>query len=550
MKQSRKGDAALGAFGQYAKINPILIEFKDEEWKQLIEKNRSDRDSHQSDGQNITFGQIAARFLGIPRDEDEYYSTLFQLSQKANVEVWNGSLSKEIAPQRFQALQNVLQINQGDELSVNRFVAFLEGGQLIPSHEDASIHRHIRESLIAVLNAFKDRHSAGLKSPEFRRVITDLVKWMWNHIDGILSEMGDGPVPCILWYGEATESERYLLYFVTTLGLDVLIFHPGGLDIMKDFDQDGSWMIVQEYPQKQEPRPFPTSMPVRKATVAYQASKEIERILHTEETPILKAWQYRSHIPVSITLKTTYDELFLMSREKAFIRPNFKVEGNEVHIPSLFAKVAGVPANRREYWDKIDVLKENGESLFIRYFPFTNPVRANHKYHYDYALGPNGTLDPVKMTESVWWQLKQLPNGVQLAIASAISRVCARPKLLPENRESENDVRLYLFTQLTVIPKSVITLFLKFDYPQEVPRLVIYNSGSGGGITRSDAALLLLLNELGLDIILFNPSGLKDLELFIDERYYDIHLMDQFEFDYEYQERKVPIWRRLFKKET
>ncbi|MFJ7977210.1 YceG family protein [Peribacillus sp. JNUCC 23] len=539
----------MGAFGQYAKINPVLIDFTEDEWKQLIEKKRSERDNHQSGEPFISLGQVAARFLGIPRDEDDYYLTLFTLSQNPHVYVWNDRLNKENDPEKFQALQEVLQINQSEQLSVNRFIAFLEGRQLIPSHEDPSIHRHIRESFNKTLSRFVEQHDSGFKHPDFRRVISDLIKWLWNHVDEILSKLDGEEVPVVLWYGDATKSELYFLSFILHLGLDLLIFHPLGSDIFKELDPERKQMIVQDFQVKKEPRSFPTQRPVRKATVAYQASKEIERILHTEETPIFKPWQYRSHYPVSITLKTTYDELFLMSRERAFIRPNFYIEGNEVHVPSLFAKVSGVTTNRSEYWGKIEELKGGELSLFIRYFPFTNSINGNYLYHYQHALLDNGVLDPKKMINSVWWKLKQLPLGVQEALAAGISRVCANPKLLLEHHETIADLKLYLFTQLTVLPESIVSLLLKFDYPQFVPRIILYNSGSGNGLARSDAALLLLLNELGFDIILLNPSGLRDIEQYMDEQYYDVHLMDQFEFNYEYKEPKIPIWRRFFKKD-
>ncbi|WP_199880594.1 YceG family protein [Bacillus massiliglaciei] len=538
----------MGAFDPYKKIDPVLLHFKDEEWKKILEKDCTERDHYQITEQTFQFGRLAARFLGVPRDEDEYYLTLFHVASKPSIHRWNGRLIKEFDSGKFQALQEVLMIHQNEQLSVNRFIAFLEGKQLIPSYDDAALHRHIRESVKEVLSAFAGHHPEGLGHPDSRRVITDLVKWLWNHADGLLRDWDGKSVPAVLWYGDATKSERYFLYFILLAGFDMLIFHPAGTDIFAELDPEGKAMAVQRYPDTREPRPFPEKRPDRKATVAYRASKEIEQILHDEQSPIFKPWQYRSHRPVSLTLKTTFDELFLMSRERAFIRPNFFVEGNEVHIPSLFAKVSGVTASENEYWEKIEELKSGDLSYFIHTYPIREPVKGNFQYHYQHALGPDGTLDLEKMMNSVWWRLKQLPLGVQEAVAAGISRVCASPKLKPEPHESPEDTKLFLFTQLTSLPKPFLALLVKFDYPQYVPRAVLYNSGTKGTFDRADAALLLLLKELGFDIILFNPSGLRDIELYIDEKYYDVHLMEHFEFELEYQEPKVPIWRRIFKK--
>ncbi|WP_158553433.1 YceG family protein [Peribacillus saganii] len=538
----------MGAFVQYSKINPVLIQFNNNEWLSLLEKSLSEREHYSTQNNTIQFGQVCARFLGVDGDEDDYYNMLFELTQnpRIQVHVLSGHLRKEIVREQFQAIQTVLEINQSESLSVNRFIAFLEGRDLIPALKDQSVHRHLRESLVRVLQMFIQEHPGGFQHPDFRRVIVDLIKWMWNHLNESISiQMADGRLPCILWYGDATKSEIYFLYLAKLIGFDLLVFDPSGIDIFKSLDPDRKLMVVREYNLKKEAREFPKSRAVRKATVAYQASKEIERILHTDDSPIYKQWQYRSHVPASITLKTTFDELFLMSREKAFIRPNFHIEGQTVYIPSLFAKISGVMASQKEYWDRLEDLKAGELTLFIRYFPFTHNVTVNQQYHYHHSLNREGVLDPEKIIKSNWWKYKQLPIGVQHAIAAGISRVCENPKLLKEDHESPYDLQLYLFGQFTRLPESVVKLFLKFDYPQEVPRIILYNSGTVAGFSRSDAALLLLLNELGLDILMFNPSGLRDLELYIDDRFFDIHLMDQFEFNLEYKERPVSIWRKL-----
>ena len=75
-----------------------------------------------------------------------------------------------------------------------------------------------------------------------------------------------------------------------------------------------------------------------------------------------KPWQFREHTPASVTLKTTYDELFLIAKERAFIRPNFQASKSTVNIPNLFAMVMGVSSNEKEYWDRLQTLTEYKES--------------------------------------------------------------------------------------------------------------------------------------------------------------------------------------------
>ena len=99
--------------------------------------------------------------------------------------------------------------------------------------------------------------------------------------------------------------------------------------------------------------PFPTEKRSRKSTVAYRASREIETILNQDGSHFYKPWQLRDYTPSSVTLKTTYDELFLLAKEKALIRPDFAVNKGKVKVPSVFAKIQGISRNRKEYWERM-----------------------------------------------------------------------------------------------------------------------------------------------------------------------------------------------------
>ena len=111
-----------------------------------------------------------------------------------------------------------------------------------------------------------------------------------------------------------------------------------------------------------------------------------------------KPWQFREHTPVSVTLKTTYDELFLIAKERAFIRPDFQASQSTVNIPNLFAMVMGVSSNEKEYWDRLQTLTEYKESHTIRRFPFTKEESSNYQFHYSHALDQTGTVSYTHLT--------------------------------------------------------------------------------------------------------------------------------------------------------
>ncbi|MBN8200165.1 YceG family protein [Bacillus sp. NTK034] len=524
----------------YSQIKTHILKVTYENWTSHLTKPNHERETYREEQQTLHIGQIVARFLGVPLDEDEYYNHLFDLiyTENAGLHLLSEEhLDKTINNQQFQAIQKVLNINREQDLSINRFAAFLDGEQLLLKSSSPSMHRKIREAMISMLKLFSEHEPAGLKNQDIRRVLVDVIKWSTNHLGTELKDIDPKmAMPKILWYGNGTKSHYYFLYYLIQIGCDILYFSPSGEDLPAKMDPVVQESFVHHYPEKKKPEPFPQEKRRRSATVAYRASREIETILNHEGSGLYKPWQLRDYTPSSVTLKTTYDELFILIKEKAMIRPNFEVKEGRVMIPSLFSKVLGVSRNRKEYWDRIQTISQYDESLLIRRFPFTNSVNNDFRFHYRNALDREGKLDPEKIIAGHYWRYQQLPGGLQNGIAMAIRNMCEHPRLKPLSSESEEELKIYLFSQSLQIPPSILKLMQQFDYSQEVPKIILYNNELNGTMVRSDAALLLLLNQFGLDIVLYNPPGHNDIENFIEEDLYDVHWLEDVVFEQEFKE--------------
>ena len=91
-------------------------------------------------------------------------------------------------------------------------------------------------------------------------------------------------------------------------------------------------------------------------------------------------------------------------------------------------------------------------------------------------------------------------SDYKTGIAEAIKNICAKPRLKALHYEKEEEVKVYLFTQGMQIPPEIVRMMQKFDYSQEIPKIILFNNGISGILSRSDAAMSLLLNQFGLDI--------------------------------------------------
>jgi hypothetical protein len=518
------------------KIQNVSLSY--ENWQGLLAKPVPERPEFLIENGVIRIGRVIAEFLGMPLDIDEYYNQLYDYvhSEEWNINLLSeDSLNKSINNQHFQAVQKVLTIYHEQRLSINRFTAYLDGEQLLLKSKNHVLHRKLREAMIDTLELFSNKEDDGLKNSELRRVLVDLVKWSINHLEKPLSKADpQQQMPRFLWYGDFKKSHQYFLYFLIQLGCDLIIFHPEGKDPLSEMIAEP--IFVHHYPKKLPAEAFPTEKRMRKTTIAYRASREIETILNEEGSGLYKPWQLRDYLPSSITLRTTYDELFILGKEMAMIRPNFEAFNGIVKIPSLFAKIQGVSKNRKEYWDRLQALTKMENSLLIRHFPFTVHPPSDFRFHYRNALGSDGLLCPEKIIQAHYWAYGHLPIGLQKGIAAAIRNVCENSGLKPLNQESPEELRIYLFSHLTKMPKSIIQLLEKFDYSQNVPKLILYNNEMHGNIQRSDAAVLLLLNTFGIDIIVYNPPGHNDIENYLAADLFDTHWLDDVVFDLEYKE--------------
>lgn len=528
-----------------SKLQPVLLDINEENWLDLLGKPLYSRENYKIENGTYIFGQLVGQFLGVPEKVDDYFNHLYDIVHDPKLKIHlltRDNMEKYISQENFHELQKIYLANKKYHFSIDKILALLAGKQLLPMTSNEKLNNHIRNAIARVLNKFILEHKEGLLDTSFRRVFIDMIKWSHHYLDKWFNNtIIEKEMPKVLWYSDGTESNIYFLYCLKYLGCDLFIFNTSGKSLLMESDGEES-IYVHSYTNKVDSIPFP-KLKNRKETIAFKASKEIEKVIYDDETIFYKPWQFHSYIPKALTLKTTYDEIFLLLKEKAFIRPYFSIENNEIRIPNIFAKVSGISEDKNDYWQKIENITSYELILLEKKFPFTSTISIKHEY-FDESMSNNGMLNPKKVMMSKWWKYSHLPEGLQFGMATAISRLCADPKLKLAPNETKRDIQLFLFSQATSLPVKFIELLQKYDYAQEVPRVILYHNEKNGKLSRADASILLLLNELGIDILLYNPTRTKDLENYIEDSYFDIHWLEEIALDQEFKD--ITVFQRFF----
>ncbi|WNF21416.1 YceG family protein [Mesobacillus jeotgali] len=517
---------------------PVPVTYDD--FLVMVNTTSSERPFYKKEGTNTQIGQVVASFIGIPHDEEAYYNQLYDCVHSHGLILLSDSSLKKIdVTDHIQSIQQISRVVKEQSLSIRDFVSQLDKGRLQPNVENFQINRQIREAAIKMIELYTNTEKEGLESKEFFFVLNDVINWIF-HLESELKKADpDLRMPAFLWYGNFRKSHQLLIYFLIEMGCDLVSFNPAGNDILSIGEQEKLKICFHAFPEISTLEPFPEEVRMKTTTVAFRASKEIEKILDCDGTVIYKPWQLRDYNPNAITLKTTYDEMFLVAGEKAMFRPHFDLQTKVVKIPVIFAKVNGVTSNRREYWNRLHglILQEN--TYLVKSLPFSQGANNDFRFHYQKLLDNDGLLNLEKMAGAHYWKYSHLPAGLQKGLASAIRNICAAPKLKPRNSEKVDDVKVYLFNQAMQIPEMILKMLQKFDYSQNVPKLILFNNQLNGSLTRPDAALLLLLNQFGIDIVIFNPAGQSDIENYIDQSAFVSHWLEDVVFEQELKEPSV-----------
>ena len=522
----------------YNQINWTTMELTKENYKTAIELAYSKRSVYKEVADHVQYSQVFGIISGVHFHEEDYLNELFDFihDKKTLHLIGKDFLNKQINNAHFQSIQKIMNIHQEQKLSVNRFVAFLDGEMLLPKSNQPVIHRNIRKSFIEILKIFEANSPNGLGNPDLRRILVDLVKWSTNHLSELKNISKIEDLPKFLWFGSATLSQQYFLLFLYKLGIDCLIY---------DSEKNGSFIGLENVPKieldQAKQLEFPNERVQRATTVAFRAAREIDTMLQTDESVFFRPWALREHSVQSLTLKTTYDEMFIMSRAESFIRPNFKVQNQVVTIPVVFGKIMGVSKNRKEYWDRFHELKDHENSYLINQFPILNETSADFRMHYKNALTNKNKLAKEKLFRGNYWtNFVRLPQNVQNTIAEGLIETVESSNLVTRlGNETEEDIKIYIFKQVTRLPQEIVRMIQKFDFSKEVPKIVLYINEKTGFLSRADAVLLLFLNKIGFDIFIYNPTGHNDIEQYIATELYDIHWLDDMVFDLEIKDNSI-----------
>lgn len=519
----------------------------------------------------VTVPRYFYRFIGINGDEDEYYNNLLELHN--NLKPLNKLYLPLIEDEGFvrnipSDFQYELNIMWSKLMSLPEFSPKMITGlidKLLITFPMPNLSKQIRENFEGLVEYYFEVNADEIDPNEFKNILFYSIFWINTYFESLLISFDYTAVnPKVLYYGDITKEEIFFLIFLSSFGCDILYFNPLRSCDFYIIDRDNIFSHEVEYNRKVSGQPFPTAKRIgRVSTIAHTASEEISSVLHTEDSKLYKPWQFMEYNVTPITLKTTYDEIYTWGEQKALIRPAWNIENKVVYIPNLFSKIMGVPDDIDKYWKKIHSLLDEKNVLFFKNSDITNKQfiqytvsdsnsnQINNRSilpdstYYTASLNAKNVLDESLIINSASWKYSRLPTHIQKLIANRITELVNNLRIKAQPNLAQNDLKILVFSKLMNIDERFLQLIQKFDYPQEVPKIIIYNSEGESNIDLEDAIMLYFLNSIGMDIIIYNPSGYNDIENYLEEKLFDSHRLEDVAFNLKFKEKS--FFNRLFK---
>lgn len=341
-------------------------------------------------------------------------------------------------------------------------------------------------------------------------------------------------IPVVLYYGDISQSEVYFLNFMTQCGFDVVYISPNKNNLQTVVDKNLNGMMqIFELPQTKESGAYPTkAIKTKVATVAYNAERDLDTMLYGGDTGIYRSFQFPNS--QSVTLKTTFEEISILWKQEARFRTGFTTAGNLVSVPNIFAKISGVEdGNMNAYWDDVRD-KLTPETILIVKQPNSaeNASSDLSAYRQFYR---NGEIDTEKLKASTLNKYSYLPDRIQDMLFYKLQETVSSNFIKLQGDELMCSVLHFGMN----LGKDFLQLVQRFDFTKTIPKL-IYIDAVEDTFTLSECIQTVMCNLIGFDVLIYTPTGYKNIETFVSVDAFEEHIMNQFVYQTEVPKFKIP----------
>jgi hypothetical protein len=518
-------------FNEYNTINILTNDI----YRDVLQKPE-DRRGYCKSGGLLSLPVYFYRIIGIEQHSDnQYFNELYNLDlQLRKIEGvyhrFENRLDTFVNPQIIEKLNNVWnEIKADTNLRAPYLAANLSGAGLLKFPISDLKNNIIKKAFEKCLEFFMSTQKHQKNPSIIKNFCIKIIYWFEKYGLKYFKNFDiNNHNPKFLFYGDVKRDEIYFMIFLSNIGFDILYFNSFSDSEFKDVDPQNKFSVKLEFERKIALKEFPKSESiVTIATTAYQAEKSVESTVYAENPNLFKPRQFENFPIKAVTLNTTYEEIFSFWNIEARYRSGFRIYNDTVIIPNIFAKINGTYKEITKYWEGINTLiREKGDFVYIiDKVPFS--YSAPKDMDYRYLLTNDGLFDKNKIKACKDYSLSFLKTSIQDNLLIKANELLKKDYF---KFEVDLKVKMRILSTLFNLEKEILKLLQRFDYPFEIPKIIIYHNNERTFSTE-DYITIALLNAIGLDIVIFSPTGYNNIENGIKNDLFDIHNLEDVRFN-------------------
>ena len=451
-------------------------------------------------------------------------------------------------PSNMQIIMNV----QNSLPSIN--LSALKEDDIILTN-NVLLNKRIQNAILTILQPLllENFESQSKKNNFFVKHIV----WIYERINEV--DWGKPNKPILIYYGDSNNDDEIHLRLLYEIGFQIIYINPRmnkensfykSLNIENEF-------VLQNYAN---PSKFLTRISQAKdinyietqnivQTVAKKAKDEFNENMY-KNGYIFKPWQFKKGYTSPIYIDAVIEDIKTYWNQDARFREGFEIkqENNRevVYIPNFFAKINGSQFNKFEYKELVNFTKDSQLTIFKT---TTNLLNANFSKEDMFSLMFVLSYDKIdfeKIKQHKLYNLNRINIDVQKFIIEKFNEFMLKFK----NNVQQVDL-LNLLASIISGNLEFVKLIENFDFPFRVPKVVIYLKDREN-FDLNNSLFLHYLNLIGLDIVIYSPTGSESIEDNLFGNYLNIINLDEMNFDLSYETlnsyHKIDEKKGFFKK--
>lgn len=364
--------------------------------------------------------------------------------------------------------------------------------------------------------------------------ITKLIVWTYSFVKNInfYSEVN----PKCIYYGQISRHEIYFLIMLYLMDFDVIYINPLKEEFFEKIDRDRlskleiSMTIQSLETFKARVEKGRTIDTVE--TITKQIERDVDESIFSN-TGIYKPWQYRSGYTKSLLLDTILEDIYIYWNEPAKIRPGFNVENNVVSLPCFFYKIDGQFRDVFEFQRLVKFCSQSQNTLFFNNEKISTVYEeSNEMYSLMFCQLSDGTFDIEEVKKISMYRFSKYSTEVQNFILNKFNETIVKKDIFNIILDKEKILRFFVL--VLSMDEQIIRMIDNFDFTGNIPKLVIYLNNEDF-ISELMTMLLGYLNTIGIDIIIFNPSGLFNINNILKNTTVKVIRLEQMNYTSNYE---------------